>query len=172
MTPDAVIPDAVIPDAVALTSDAPSPAAPDHPRPVFLWDGDCGFCADSTALLSRHLSAVPDVQPWQAVDLRRLGLTETQVSAAVQWVGTDGAVRSGADAVAAWMTVSRQPWRGLGRFISRPLPGLCAAAVYDRIRRNRNRLPSPTWSGLLSWARGLRGGGSARSCGLPATPRR
>ncbi len=141
-------------------------------RPVFIWDGDCGFCQAGVGLLTRHLSAVPDVWPWQAVDLHRLGLTEEQARDAVQWVGMDGAVHSGAQAVAAWMTLSRQPWRTLGKLVQRPLPGRAAAAVYAQVCRNRGRLPSPTWRGLWLWARGLRGDAPAGSCGPAGTPPR
>ncbi|WP_052914783.1 DCC1-like thiol-disulfide oxidoreductase family protein [Protofrankia coriariae] len=167
-----------------------------RPRPVFVWDGDCAFCQAAVALLTRHLSPVPDVQPWQAVDLRGLGLTERQAREAVWWVDTNGDVNgdvgnrtgceadgkpdgtvdgtacSGAQAVATWLAISGQPWRLLGNLLRRRLPGRIAAAVYVRTCRNRHRLPVPTWHGLWLWVRGLWTGAPAGGCDPTGTPPR
>jgi len=112
-------------------------------RPVLLFDGDCAFCTNSAHLLER-IGPNADVVAWQLTDLGELGVSEAQAAEAVQWVGADGAVRSGHEAIAAALATAGWFWRACGRLLT--LPGLSwiAARVYRVVARNRYRLPGGT----------------------------
>ncbi len=111
---------------------------------MLLYDGDCAFCTTCVQLLERRIRPDAEIVAWQFADLPRLGVGEEQASEALQWVGADGAVRSGHEAVAAMLGSSGGIWRGAGRALL--LPGLSwiAAHAYRLIARNRQRLPGGT----------------------------
>jgi predicted DCC family thiol-disulfide oxidoreductase YuxK len=115
-------------------------------RPTLVFDGDCGFCTASVHLLESWCR--PDVQfvPWQMLDLAAHGLTEQQVSTAVQWLPTssDAPIRSGAAAVARVLLRSRWPWRPIGALMLVPPVSWLAAGAYHVISANRYRLPGST----------------------------
>jgi predicted DCC family thiol-disulfide oxidoreductase YuxK len=87
----------------------------------------------------------PDAElvPYQAADLPALGLTEAQAAAAVQWVGTDGSVRSGHEAIAGALLTAGRRWRIAGRLLLAPGISPIAAGVYRLIAKNRSRMPGP-----------------------------
>ncbi|MBO0868023.1 MAG: DUF393 domain-containing protein [Micromonosporaceae bacterium] len=115
---------------------------------VFLFDGDCGFCSACARLLQRHIPTRAAVQPYQAVDLAKLGVTEAECEESVQWVTEDGHV-SGPVAIGRLMrdaTGGRWPagWRLLGwLLLHRPVTPV-AWAVYRWVSRNRHRFPGGT----------------------------
>ena len=112
-------------------------------RPVLLFDGDCAFCTNSAHLLER-IGPDADVVAWQLTDLSELGVSEEQAAEAVQWIGADGVVRSGHEAIAAALGTAGWFWRACGRVLT--LPGLSwvAGRVYSLVARNRYRLPGGT----------------------------
>jgi predicted DCC family thiol-disulfide oxidoreductase YuxK len=112
--------------------------------PVLLYDGDCAFCTSCARLLERRVHPSAAVLPWQFADLEELGVSAELASAAVQWIGTDGGVRAGHEAIAAMLGTAAAPWRVLGRFLL--LPGLSwlAGKTYALIAANRYRLPGGT----------------------------
>src|SRR5262245_21097291 len=112
-------------------------------RPVLLFDGDCGFCTSCAHLLER-IGTDAEIVPWQLADLDELGITAAQAADAVQWVGEDGSVRAGHDAIAASLDAAGQPWRLVGRAIVLPGISQLAAAVYRVVARNRHRMPGGT----------------------------
>ncbi len=116
---------------------------PAPPFPVLVFDGDCSFCT-SAANKARAWLRLPQVEPWQNLDLDELGLTTAECSAALQWVDRQGQVRSGHLAIASALRYRGGAWGMVGRGIA--LPGLnqLSAVVYRLIARNRHRLPGGT----------------------------
>ncbi|HEU5425539.1 MAG TPA: DCC1-like thiol-disulfide oxidoreductase family protein [Actinocrinis sp.] len=119
---------------------------PVTPRPTLVFDGDCGFCTASVHVLESWCR--PDVRfvPWQMLDLAAHGLTERQVSKAVQWlpISADAPIRPGAAAVARVLLRSRWPWRPIGALLLVPPISWLAAGAYHVISANRYRLPGST----------------------------
>lgn len=116
---------------------------PTRQRPVLVFDGDCAFCTSSARLLER-IGPKAEIVPWQLADLDELGITAAQATEAVQWIGTDGTVRSGHEAIAAALGTAGWPWRIAGRLISLSGISTLAAVTYRLIARNRYRLPGGT----------------------------
>lgn len=113
-------------------------------RPVLLYDGDCAFCTSCAQLLERRFRPDAEVVPWQFAELAELGVTAEQATAAVQWIGVDGGVRRGHEAIAAMFGTCGPLSRLGGRLLL--LPGLSriAAHAYRLIAANRHRLPGGT----------------------------
>jgi predicted DCC family thiol-disulfide oxidoreductase YuxK len=112
-------------------------------RPVLVFDGDCAFCTSSAHQLER-ISPEAEIVPWQLTDLDELGITAAQATEAVQWIGADGTIRSGHEAIAAALGTAGWPWRIAGRLITLPGISTLAAVTYRWIARNRYRLPGGT----------------------------
>jgi predicted DCC family thiol-disulfide oxidoreductase YuxK len=114
-----------------------------HGRPVLLYDGDCAFCSSSARLLER-IGPDAEVVAWQLAGLDGLGVSEAQAAEAVQWVGGDGTVRSGHEAIAAVLNSAGQPWRFASGALLLPGVSWLAAKAYRLIADNRHRLPGGT----------------------------
>jgi predicted DCC family thiol-disulfide oxidoreductase YuxK len=112
-------------------------------RPVLVFDGDCAFCTSSAHQLER-IGPEAEIVAWQFADLDELGITAAQATDAVQWIGTDGTVRSGHEAIAAALGTAGWPWRIAGRAMLLPGISSLAAVTYRWIARNRYRLPGGT----------------------------
>lgn len=112
-------------------------------HPVFLFDGDCAFCTSCARLLER-IGPEAEIAAWQVSDLDELGVTAAQAEQAVRWIGPDGTVRSGHEAIAAALGTAGAPWRIAGRTLVLSGISPLAAAVYRLIARNRQRLPGGT----------------------------
>ena len=112
-------------------------------RPVLIYDGDCAFCASCVRLVER-IGPEAEIVAWQSADLAELGLSEERAAAAVQWVASDGTVRSGHEAVAATLASAGGPWKVIGRAILLPGIAWLAAKVYRLVAANRHRLPGGT----------------------------
>jgi len=115
----------------------------DVSRPLLVYDGDCAFCSSCARALER-IGPAAAVVPWQHTDLEPLGLNPAQAEAAVQWVGVDGGIRSGHEAIAAALAGAGQPWRALGWAMLLPGISALAAGVYRLVAANRQRLPGGT----------------------------
>jgi len=114
------------------------------PRPVVVFDGDCGICTTLAGVIERRLRPPAAVQPWQRLDLAAYGLTDIDCIEALQYVDADGRVYAAELAVAQLLKASR-PWaRPAGVLIG--LPGIrsVAGVVYRWVARNRSRLPGGT----------------------------
>ena len=116
---------------------------PPSGRPVLVFDGDCAFCTSSAHLLER-IGPKAEIVAWQHADLDALGITAAQATEAVQWIGADGTVRSGHEAIAAALATAGWPWRLTARAILLPGISSLAAITYRLIARNRHRLPGGT----------------------------
>jgi predicted DCC family thiol-disulfide oxidoreductase YuxK len=116
---------------------------------VLLYDGDCAFCTNC-ARAAERIGPEAEIVAWQFADLAELGITEEQASDAVQWVRTDGAVRSGHEAIAAMLGTAGGPWKAIGRAMLLPGISWIAAKVYRLVADNRYRLPGGTPACALS----------------------
>lgn len=120
--------------------------------PTLVFDGDCAFCTSSVHWAERWCRPAVRFVPWQNVDLAAEGLTEAQVTTAVQWLGPQasqrripvGAIPSGAAAVARMLLRSRWPWRLVGGLLLVPPFSWLGAGVYRLVAINRYRLPGGT----------------------------
>jgi predicted DCC family thiol-disulfide oxidoreductase YuxK len=113
--------------------------------PVLLFDGDCAFCSSCVRAAQRILPGGVPAVPWQRVpDLAAYGLTPEDAAESIRWVGPTGAVASGHEAVASALMHAGGLWRVAGRALLLPVIGGIAAAVYELIARNRDRLPGGT----------------------------
>lgn len=115
-------------------------------QPTLVFDGDCGFCTASVNWIKRWCRPAARFVPWQELDLAAHGLTEAQVTRAVQWlpVSDSAPIRSGAQAVARVLLRSRWPWRPVGLLMMLPPLSWLAAVGYRIIAANRYRLPGST----------------------------
>jgi predicted DCC family thiol-disulfide oxidoreductase YuxK len=112
-------------------------------RPVLLYDGDCAFCTWCAGLLER-IGPEAEIVAWQLTDLTELGVTKEQATEAVQWVGLDGTVRSGHEAIAATLNSAGRLWKLAGRALLLPGISSLAAKAYRLVADNRYRLPGST----------------------------
>lgn len=108
-------------------------------RPLFLFDGDCTFCTSCARLLER-IGPRAEVVPWQQTDLEPLGITPAQAQEAVQWVGADGTVHSGHEAIAAALISAGPLWGIAGRAMLLPGVSWLAARGYRLVAANRRHL--------------------------------
>jgi len=120
---------------------------PPAPRPVLVFDGDCGFCTTTARLLQRLVERGGRdfaVAPWQELDLDALGLTTRSCRTAAQWVGRDGTVRAGHLSIAAALRAGRPVWRPVGVVLTLPGISALAARVYQWVADHRYALPGGT----------------------------
>ena len=111
---------------------------------LLVYDGDCGFCVRSARWIEARLPADARVEPWQSLQLDRLGLSRADVEAAVWWI--DDRVRGvrrcrGADAIGRSLVAAGGIWATAGLLIVHPPLCWLARAVYTLIAANRHRLP-------------------------------
>ena len=112
-------------------------------RPVLVYDGDCGFCTTCARALER-IEPDAEIVAWQLTDLTELGITEEQAADAVQWVRSDGTVRSGHEAIAGVLIAAGGIWKIVGRTVLLPGISWMAAKLYRLVANNRYRLPGGT----------------------------
>jgi len=113
-------------------------------KPVFVYDGDCSFCTSCAQFIERRIPSRATVVPWQFADLDRLGLTPEQVESSVQWVGADGTIASGPDAIALLLRDAGRLWTVPGRALQVKAVGLVAWPAYRWIASHRHLLPGGT----------------------------
>lgn len=111
---------------------------------TFVYDGDCSFCTSCARFIERRIPSQATVVPWQFTDLSALGLTQEQAEEAVQWVGPDGTVASGPDAIALLLRDAGRLWTVPGRALQ--ISGVRAAAwpAYRWVAGHRHLLPGGT----------------------------
>jgi predicted DCC family thiol-disulfide oxidoreductase YuxK len=112
-------------------------------RPVLVYDGDCAFCTRSARWVEHRVGAKATVQPWQALDLPALGLTEREVTEAAWWV--DGRRRDrGHRSIGRAFIAIGGLWALVGRVILVPPSSWLARPVYALVARNRHKMPGGT----------------------------
>lgn len=120
--------------------------------PTLVYDGDCAFCTRCVEWMKRRMRHLPVIVPWQRADLETLGLSAAQCQAALQFVDTNGRIRSGERAVAQVLLQAGRGWRVLGVLLLVPGVRHLAGLVYRWVARNRHRLPGGTASCGISVA--------------------
>jgi predicted DCC family thiol-disulfide oxidoreductase YuxK len=115
-----------------------------RPRPVLVYDGDCGFCAACVRFVRRRVRPNADITAWQDADLDSLGVTADRAGREVLWITPVGTVYGGAQAVARLLLRAGGVWAPLGAVLT--LPGVrgIAAAVYRTVADHRGQLPGGT----------------------------
>ena len=78
---------------------APLTVAKAPPRPLLIWDGDCGFCRLWVTRWRNEVAHAVDTAPYQEVEARFPEIPREHFQRAVQLVETNGEVASGAEAV-------------------------------------------------------------------------
>jgi predicted DCC family thiol-disulfide oxidoreductase YuxK len=111
---------------------------------TLVFDGDCGFCTRSVALMPKSIARTTEVVPYQRADLAALGLTPEQCADAVQWVADDGSIASGHAACGRAMQQGSLPLRIIGTLLLLPPLSWLSAGLYRLVANNRMRLPGGT----------------------------
>lgn len=123
-----------------MRAERPASCGPDDPpRPVLVFDGDCGFCRRSVALARRITGDRVEflAQQVPACGQRFPQLDPRALAESVHWVGPTGEVTHGAEAVA--LTLAMNPrWRWpLWGYRRVPLVAPLAEAAYRFVARHR-----------------------------------
>jgi predicted DCC family thiol-disulfide oxidoreductase YuxK len=118
-----------------------------------VYDGDCSFCTSCAQFIERRIPSRAAVVPWQFADLTALGLTRAQAEEAVQWVGTDGSVASGPDAIAMLLRDAGRFWRLPGRALQLGPVRFAAWPAYRWVADHRHLMPGGTPACSLPRAR-------------------
>lgn len=113
-------------------------------KSFLIWDGDCAFCARSVQFIQRRMRTSANIVEHQKADLKVLGLTTEQCNQALQWVNSDGRIRSGSRAVAELLKTANGVWPVFGVLIDLPVIRLFSSAIYKLIAKNRQHLPGGT----------------------------
>ncbi|RZU51725.1 putative DCC family thiol-disulfide oxidoreductase YuxK [Krasilnikovia cinnamomea] len=113
-------------------------------RPTFVFDGDCSFCSTCADFIQRRIPTRAAVVPWQFTDLAALGLTRERAEESVQWVGTDGTIAAGPDAIALLLRDAGRLWTLPGRALQTPPVRFAAWPAYRWVAEHRHMLPGGT----------------------------
>ncbi|HUK09256.1 MAG TPA: lipase maturation factor family protein [Stellaceae bacterium] len=106
--------------------DAKTPAA--RPRPLLIYDGDCGFCGYWARYWQRLTGDTVEYRPYQEVAARYPAISAAEFQRAVQFIAPDGHRASAAEA--SFLTLSHARGRGFWLPLYKNLPGF--AAVSER----------------------------------------
>ena len=128
-------------------SDLPESAKP--PRPLLLFDGDCGFCRYWVARWRFLTRGLVDFEPAQQ-EASRLQIPQEAWSRSVQLITPEGAIYAGAEAV--FRTLAYVPGHRWPLALYRHLPGARAAteAAYRLVAAHRDLFARLT---TLAWGR-------------------
>jgi predicted DCC family thiol-disulfide oxidoreductase YuxK len=115
-----------------------SPFRFERARPLLLYDGECGFCRSQVERLRARVGDAVSFEPYQDAG-DRAGIPESQLARAVHWVGMDGGVASGAEAVLRTLAARRQG--SILLWMYRRVPGFAPVAEwsYRWVARHRGR---------------------------------
>lgn len=117
----------------------------DAQQRTLIFDGDCGLCARTVALLARFGAPVEMVR---SVDWPTAHPSAAQLDAEVWLVGEGRGDRRGAEALAEVAAGCRHPVRVAGWLLAAPGVRVLAAAVYRTVAARRARL-----SAAAGWGR-------------------
>ncbi len=122
----------------------PTPPPVPIPRPVLLFDGDCGFCSTSARFIVRRIKPRVGVVAYQHADLAAYGLTPKVAAHAIQFVDADGQVSAAGAAIAIMLRHAGQPWRAIATVLALPGISWLVELVYRFVARHRYQLPGGT----------------------------
>ena len=94
--------------------------------------------------IQRRIRTSAKIVAHQKTDLKVFGLTTEQCNQALQWVNSDGRIRSGSRAVAELLKTANGVWPVFGVLIDLPVIRLFSSAIYKLIAKNRQHLPGGT----------------------------
>jgi predicted DCC family thiol-disulfide oxidoreductase YuxK len=137
---------------VQETSGSQSEAAktPVGPRPLLVYDGDCGFCAYWARYWQKLTGDRVDYRPYQDVAAQYPEISQADFQRAVQFIAPDEYHASAAEA--SFLTLSYARGKGAWLALYRHLPGFAAVSewVYAFIAAHR---PAFFRISLLLWGR-------------------
>lgn len=110
---------------------------------LFIFDGDCAFCSSSMRLLRRITKDRIPAEPYQFLELSKLGVSQAEAESAVQYL-RDGKQYKGAEAIARCLMDSKTIWSAAGWLLRAPVILSFAEIVYSAVAANRHRLPGGT----------------------------
>jgi len=104
-----------------------------------IYDGDCGFCARWICRARRMTGDLADDLPYQdpRVAARYPEIPRTQFESSVHWIGPDGAVCRGAEAVFRLLSVRPFGNRLLAFYESSPRFARLSERLYGFVARHR-----------------------------------
>ena len=115
----------------------------DPSPPLFVFDGDCGFCRKWARWLQGRTDPDATFVPFQQLDLGPLGLVARDVESASYWVDEQGRTFRGNRSIARALRRGPGGWRMLGWIADLPLIRHALTPIYRLVVRNRHRLPAP-----------------------------
>lgn len=106
-------------------------------KPLLIYDGECTYCCYSVRYARRLTGDAVEYTPYQQALDDFPELTEAQCRQAIQYVGVDGSIASGAQA--AFRTLAHAPGQGFWLRLYRWLPGFAPLAElkYRFVSQNR-----------------------------------
>lgn len=107
---------------------------------TLLYDADCGFCTRA-ARLGAHVLRDVAVRPLQEADLAAAGVDPGRAQGEIPYVGPDGRVSYGSDAIGRALLDGGPRTALLGRVLLAPFLRPIAARLYRFVARHRHRLP-------------------------------
>ena len=120
------------------------------PRPLLIYDGDCGFCRYWQRYWQKLTGERVDYRPYQEVAAQYPAVPVAEFQRAVQFITPDGRRASAAEA--SFLTLSHARGKGFWLALYRRLPGFAAVSelVYAFIAAHR---PAFFRVSLLLWGR-------------------
>ena len=111
---------------------------------LLVYDGECGFCTQWARWAKARLPSHTRVEPWQALELEALGLSQQEVKAAL-WLLEDNSEGDplrchGAEAVGRVLLANSGAWRVVGWLITHPPLCWLARPIYAIVATNRRHL--------------------------------
>ena len=112
--------------------------------PLFLFDGECGFCRKWTAWMQARLpESTMSFVPYQSVDLARFRLKPNDVRTASYFIDERGQPYRGNRSFSQSMLRAHGSWRLVGVVAELPVIRCVLVPVYRAVVWNRHRLPAP-----------------------------
>src|SRR5215831_4160868 len=126
------------------------PLRPASPRPLLIYDGDCGFCGYWARYWQKLTGDRVEYRPYQEVAAQYPTIAQADFQRAVQFIAPDGHQASAAEA--SFLTLSHARGKGFWLALYRHLPGFAAVSewVYAIIAAHR---PAFFRISLLLWGR-------------------
>jgi predicted DCC family thiol-disulfide oxidoreductase YuxK len=94
------------------------------PRPLLVYDGDCGFCGYWARYWQKLTGDCVEYRPYQDVAAQYPAISQADFQRAVQYVTPDGHYASAAEA--SFLTLSHARGKGFWLALYRKLPGFAA----------------------------------------------
>lgn len=110
-------------------------------RALLIYEGDCGFCNRCARFIARRMPTDAELKPWQRVNLQAYGLRRERARYEILWVGADGRVDGGAQAVARLLLDCGGLWALPGVVLRVPPFRWLGHGLYRLVARNRGLLP-------------------------------